>query len=139
MRLTKQPHWRSKLFAEIEAARKDPFVYGQHDCGLWAARCVKAITDVDLAEDYRGKYETFLGGIKALRLAGYADHVAYAATMLPEVRPSRAQVGDLAVVYAEDGNPVLGVVIGSEILAPHPTGGIGAVPLMRAVRAFRVG
>lgn len=137
--MNRLPGWRSALFAAIEARRGQPYESGAHDCALFAADCVKAITGVDLVADYRGRYANAAQGLALLAARGFADQVELVAALLPEVKRSRAQVGDVAIVEDEAGHPCFGVVAGSEIMVLKPSGEIGAVPFGRAVRAFKVG
>lgn len=136
--LTRIPAWRPALYAAIARHRSEPFCYGARDCALFLADCVAAMTGVDYAARYRGHYATLEDGLALLAADGYADHVALAAALLPEIHVSRARIGDGAVVPADAGGQALGVVIGSEINVLHPRG-LAVLPLTRATRAFRVG
>lgn len=138
----RQDGWRGRLFAMIEERRRRPYEAGTQDCGLFAADAVEAITGRDPASEFRGRYRTIEEGFAALRSAGYADHVEFAASLFPElVAPFVAEnaivVGDLAVVEGE-GGPSVGVVTG-DVIQVVAADGIGVVPLRRAVRAFRIG
>lgn len=132
----RHPDWRDRLVAYLHSARVRPFEFGQHDCSLFAADCVAAMTGVDMASDWRGRYATMRGGLRVLRKAGFDDHVALAAAHFPEVTPLLAQPGDLAVVPTDDG-PALGVVQGEAVYVLGPRG-LGLVSILSAVRAFRV-
>ena len=130
------PDWQARLVAYLHEARLRPFAYGRHDCSLFAADCVAAMTGQDMAAPWRGRYTTLRGGIRVLRKAGYRDHVALAASLFPEISPLSAQPGDLAVVPTDEG-PALGVVQGEAVYLLGPTG-LGLVSLLLAQRAFRV-
>ncbi|MDP2738703.1 MAG: hypothetical protein Q8O82_08385 [Pseudorhodobacter sp.] len=131
------PDWQPRLLAFIASSVARPFVYGQHDCALFAAGAVQAMCGVDLAAAWRGHYATRLGGIRALRRAGFRDHIDVAARQFAEVAAAAARVGDLAVVAGDDG-PALGLVQGPMIYVLRPGGGLGLVPLASATRIFRV-
>lgn len=133
--MKRHDNWRSLLTDYVVQTAGDPFAPGKSDCALWAAGAVKAMTGQDFARGFRG-YKTLAGGIKLLKKAGYADHVALAADKLPEIAPALAQVGDVAVVATPDG-PALTIVQGELIYVPSQSGR-GLVPLTSAVRAFRV-
>lgn len=128
--------WQARLVAYLHGAAREPFAFGRHDCALFSAGAVEAMTGADMARDWRGRYSTMRGGLRALRKAGYADHVALAASMFEDVAPSLAQPGDLAVVPTDDG-PALGVVQGEAVYVLGPQG-LGLVSILRAERAFRV-
>lgn len=134
--MMRQPDWHARLVEYLHGARVRPFQFGQHDCSLFAADCVAAMTGNDMAADWRGRYSTMRGGLRVLRKAGFDDHIALAASRFPEVAPLMAQPGDLAVVPTDDG-PALGVVQGEAVyvLGPH---GLGLVSILSASRAFRV-
>lgn len=130
------PAWRSRLSTCIEAALERPFEWGEHDCALFAADAVKAMTGVDHASFWRGRYSIARGAMKILGRNGYDDHVAYVAAHLPEVHPAVADTGDIVVIEAPDGL-ALGVLVGAQIAAPGPAG-LGFTSRGHAIRAFHV-
>lgn len=134
--LTRLPDWRARLLAYGRESAATAFAYGRFDCALFAAGAVQAMTGTDYAAPFRGRYRTRIGGLRVLRAAGHADHIALAAATLPACPVLRAQVGDLAVVAGDDG-AALGVVTGEVIWVLHPSG-LGHVRLSAATRAFRV-
>lgn len=88
--------WQSRLGGLIDQAQGRPFAWGVHDCCLWAADAVQAVTGVDMAQPWRSTYHSeaeaealldVLGGLKALgALAG------------PECRPALAGAGDVGLI-----------------------------------------
>ena len=134
--MTRLPGWRGRLAAHVEAHRRAEFVFGRHDCGMFAAGAVAAMCGADPAADLRGRYSTMAGALRRLRKAGHEDHVALAASLFAEIHPSRAAAGDLAVVETGDG-PALAVVSGPHVFVPGPDG-LRVVDLLSAARAFRV-
>jgi len=131
--------WRSRLLSYLVAERAAPFEYGSHDCALFAAGAVAAMTGVDYAAPYRGHYRTLLGGLRALHRDGYEDHVALAAAHLEAVHPAYAAPGDLAAIPGgTDGLSALGVVQGAAVYVLMPDGGVGLVSRTTAAKAFRV-
>jgi hypothetical protein len=138
--LKRLPGWRSALFAAIEAHRRCPLDYGTHDCALLAADSVLAMTGVDLAARFRGRYASEAEARALLAAEGFADVADVAAAHFETTTTLRARVGDLAALpsAAADSELVLGVVTGSvvQVFAPQ---GVGAVSLRRAIRAYRVG
>jgi hypothetical protein len=136
MTLTRHPEWRSRLSACIEGALQRPFEWGRHDCALFAAEAVQAMTGTDFAEFWRGRYRSAAGAMKILGRGGYDSHVDYAAAHLPELHPALAATGDIAVIAAAEG-PALGVVTGAFVAVPGPEG-LSFVPRSEAVRAFHV-
>ena len=133
--MTRHIDWRSRLLRYASDAARRPFAYGRHDCALFAAGAVAAMTGEDPAAAWRGRYTTFRGGLRVIRKSGHTDHIAAAAAWFAEIPPAFAQVGDLAVVPGDAG-PALGVVAGAHVWVLRPDG-LGTVPLTDAVRAFR--
>lgn len=130
--------WRTALADYINRVAYRPFQWGDHDCGLFAAGAVEAMTGEDFAAGLRGRYKTKKGALRLMKKAGHADHVAMAAATLEEIHPSHAMIGDVAVVPGEGGE-ALGIVQGDRIYAIGPgETRIGTVPLLSASRAFRV-
>jgi len=130
--------WRPALLAYMQATAPKPFIWGEHDCALFAAGAVEAMTGEDFAAPYRGRYTTLLGGLRVLRRDGFTDQAALAASLFEEIPPAMAGVGDIAVVPEGEAN-ALGVVQGPRIYVVGPdVTGIGTVDLLRASRAFRI-
>jgi hypothetical protein len=128
--------WRGRLTAYLAASAGWPFEWGRHDCALFAADCIQAMTGDDPAADFRGRYRSFKGGLKVLRKAGHADHVALATALLDEVAPAFAQAGDLAMIATPDG-AAMGIVQGHRVYVLRPEG-LATVDLLQAARAWRV-
>lgn len=136
--IPKLDDWRERLDAWVAKSHRLVFNPGIHDCGLNAASAVAAQTGVDFAAEYRGRYETLADGLALLRERGFEDHAALAASVLAEIPPAFAQVGDLAAVDFGNVGVALMVVAGHRLIAPMPHMA-GNLPLMRASRAFAVG
>lgn len=143
--MKRREDWKARLIAYLAASHSTPFQEGIHDCALFAAGAVEAMTGVDYAAPYRGRYKTTRGGYRILRKDGYADHVALCAACLPEIRdatgapqPSMAQAGDITVLEGTDGL-ALGVVQGEWIyVLDAGRAHIGVRPFRDALRAFHV-
>lgn len=131
------PDWRVRLGEYMARVAYLPFRPGQHDCALFAAGAVEAMTGTDLAAAWRGRYRRLEDGQAALRDAGFASHVDLAARLFPEVLPSFAQAGDLAVFEADGGAEALGVVQGGAAYVLRPEG-LAIVSRLHMQRAFRV-
>ena len=123
----------SLLIAYAAEAGEQPFRPGRHDCALFAAGWVKIATGQDYARGWRSTYRSMKRGQQLLEEAGFADHVALAATHLPEIAPAFAQIGDLAVL----DDQAFGIVAGEMIYCLTPKG-LGLVPRGAMRRAFAV-
>ena len=121
------------LIDSAAEAGQRPFRPGRHDCALFAAGWVKIVTGQDLARGWRSTYRSLLKGQHVLKDAGYADHVALAASHLPEIAPAFAQVGDIAVL----DDQAFGIVAGEMIYCLR-LDGLGLVPRGQMRRAFQL-
>lgn len=130
------PDWQPRLAAFLEDAGRLPFAEGRHDCALFAAGAVAAMTGEDPAAGWRGRYRTTRGGLRVLRAAGHRDHLALAAALFEGIPPAFARMGDLAAVPGQ-GGPALGVVQGEGVFVLTPAG-MGLVPLTAATAAWRL-
>lgn len=134
--MRRRTDWRRRLIGYLSAAARRPFAEGEHDCALFAAGGVAAMTGEDPAAAWRGRYTTTRGGIRVLRKDGYADHVAVAAALFEEVPVAHAFAGDLAVVETEGGD-ALGIVQGAWIYVLTARR-LALVPLSAGRCAFHV-
>ncbi len=96
------------------------------------------MTGVDLAADFRGRYRTLKGALRALRSAGHVDLVEAVAAKLEPISVLKARAGDVAAFPIDDAfGWSLGVVIGEMVAVRRPEG-IGTMHLASANKAFRV-
>ncbi|NTG07160.1 DUF6950 family protein [Rhizobium rhizogenes] len=140
MTIERKYTWRSDLSAYIHSVAKASFEWGGHDCALFSAGAVEAMTGVDIAADYRGRYTTLAGGLRLLKRKRFDNHADLAASLFDEIPVAMASVGDIAAIKVDTGGIyALGVVQGPRIYVVRPgEAGIGTVDLMAAERAFRV-
>lgn len=143
--LTRRPDWQTRLANYLAAQQRTPFRYGVLDCCLFACGGVQAMTDVDLAVNFRGTYTTRKTAMDAIRAyCGRGSVEALAVAMAAE-----HGIEEIAANYASRGDVVslgvgmratLGLIAmhGTEIIAPH-TRGLVRVPRHLAVRAWRIG
>lgn len=132
------PDWRPRLAQYLSEVARQSFRPGRHDCALFCAGAVEAMTGLDTAADWRGKYRSLKAGGKALAAAGFEDHVALVASMCPQVPPALAQVGDLAALPSDDGEFLaLGVIQGPKVYVLQPSG-LALVSRLHAQKAFKV-
>ena len=131
------PDWPERLAAFIESRRATPFAWGGHDCCLFAADAVLALTGVDRAATWRGRYATEAGAMALLSRPGGLYGLMREVEDIFGVRqvpPLLAQRGDTALV--QPGNlPTMGVVLDQVVAAPG-LDGMQFVPLAGALRAW---
>jgi hypothetical protein len=137
--LTRREDWTSRLAAALEEARDKPFKWGSHDCGLFAADCVLAMTDTDPAALYRGQYVDEAGARDTLWLiSGGGLRAAWTKALGPAMNNVKmARRGDVALVEI-GGMEAAGIVVGSRV-ACTTEGGLVMVPAHRIVAAWAVG
>lgn len=129
------PDWQARFAELCEERRSTPFAWGSHDCCLWAADCVQAITGNDFAASYRGRYDDAKGAAELLVHAGGVGAIASAALGAP-VPVSRATVGDVVLVQQE-GRKALAACNGSAALATGPHG-LVSIGMDAALAAWKV-
>lgn len=139
--MKRKPDWPQIVAREIEAAFRQPFSYGRHDCCLFAANVALAMTGVDLAKGLRGRYRSAAGAEKVL---GGPLYRFISALMkrhgCRRVSGPLVQCGD--IVYGrmpgEDGDiPALGVCIGR--LAAFVSDGLTFVPMSAIKCGWAIG
>ena len=97
--MIRYPDWVSRLEAYYIHNSTRKFEYGAWDCCLSACGAIEAMTGIDPASEYRGKYHTrgeaiTLGLVKR----GYISELVELLTLkhkMPEVTIGTAQRGDL--------------------------------------------
>ena len=97
--------WPTTLANMVLAAADEPFAWGTHDCCMWTADVVMAMSvdGIDLAAPYRGTYSDAAGAADVIAAAtdggtleDLMEMVAEQYT-LPEVDPTFAWRGDIAL------------------------------------------
>lgn len=129
--------WKTRLHAYLADCASTPFAFGTHDCALFAAGAVAAMTGDDFAADYRSRYTTLKGGLRLLQKAGFEDHITLAAFHLPKVHRAWVTPGDLAVVDTPEG-AALGVYQGEGVYVLHVTDRIGVMAVDAAHTFLKV-
>jgi hypothetical protein len=130
------PDWHHRLDLLFLQRMRHPFVWGRHDCCLWAADCIEACTGRDAGGPYRGRYSSALGAARVLRAVGGPSGAATVACGAA-VEPWRAAVGDLGLVDAGKGRDALAVCGGQHWFAAGETG-LVTLPFDAASRCWKV-
>lgn len=137
-RMTRKQRWPSILAEQVEAARDKQFEWGTHDCALWAADVVLAMTGVDVAAAYRGAYTDEASAREAmLRIDGGGLRAIGNRAFGPALNNvAMTQRGDVALVEI-DGREAAGIVLGATVAVPGPRG-LQFAPLDSIVAAWAV-
>lgn len=131
------PGWETALHDYIAALSGAVFNWGTLDCALFAAGAVQAMTGIDPAAAYRGRYSTAGGATRALKRYGAGSLEATIAQQFGEIQIGFARRGDLVLV---DG--MVGVCVGADaVFIGEADGEPGLVRFPRAswARAWAVG
>lgn len=132
MLIERNADWDAALYAYLTASEGLAYAYGKADCALFAAGAVEAMTGVDPAKPFRGRYSTARGSARALRRYGAGDLGNTLDGLFPAIPASMARRGDLAW-----HDNAVGVVIGSDALFMADTGQV-RVPRAEWAKAWRV-
>jgi ferric-dicitrate binding protein FerR (iron transport regulator) len=95
--LHRYPDWEARLAAYLDSVRVRPFEWGTHDCCLFAAGAVEAMTGVDPMPEFRGAYSTQRGARRALATHGASKLSLTLDTKFARVPASLAHRGDIVM------------------------------------------
>lgn len=138
MTFTKKPDWFIALYNYIKTVEETPFKWGVNDCCLFACNCVEVMTGSDPGAEYRGKYKTAKGSVRALKKYGGGSIENAFTRVFGQIHPPLlAHRGDLALVDTPLGLAV-GVVLGSQVKCVGETG-LVTVPLNSVKGVWQVG
>lgn len=135
MKPTRLPDWQKRMAALCAERQAAPFVWGTHDCCLWAADMVQALTGLDFASTWRGSYSTAAEAAHLLAELGGVSEVAIS-TLGQPLAPAFAGVGDVVLVR-HDGRELLAVCNGGTALCVGPDG-LYATGMDAALAAWKV-
>lgn len=132
--------WRSRFEAVFDDIMTRPFEWQTHDCGPGlAGRTVMALTGVDLCAQYTAGYHDLASAVRLVRSLGHDTLGSLVGSMLPQIHPSQARLGDIAALKVKSPlGHALGVVNGERIYVLMETG-VGTRDLLDAVMCFKVG
>lgn len=116
--MTRLPDWEARLSAYLaDRHARSSFGYAhvddpdQDDCCTFGGGAVLAMTGIDPMPEFRGRYRTARGSLRALRRHGAGTLEATLDGKFGRVRPSFAQRGDLVMV-----NGMMGVCVGADAM-----------------------
>lgn len=148
MHLKRANHWATRSFHNFLVERAStPFTWGLHDCALFAADGILAMTGIDIAAEFRDQYTDEASAMATItKITGVenptvADAAAYCANRhgLREWRyPLMARRGDLVVVE-DSGRLIAGLVhlSGRHVVAAGEDG-LMRLPITSIKRAWHV-
>lgn len=138
--LTRRNDWPERLTVVMEAARRQPYVLGTHDCLRLACAAVEAQTGADFWPRFAG-YKTRRQAL--VTIARVAPSLAEAVTATLGVEPSpvlSAWRGDIVLFRDEQGEDHLGVCMGRLVIVTAPEGTLSmALDHPGLIAAWRIG
>jgi hypothetical protein len=122
--------WESLLAAHLQPTE---FVWGKHDCALWAADWVCKATGNDFGADWRGQYATEDEAQELMQARGFSGPEGIADAHLEPVPVALAHRGDIML----HPTGALGICAGA--YSYFLTGrGLTRIPTLLCKRAWRV-
>ena len=110
--IKRKENWQECLNKTVEAARVRSFSWGEHDCCVFSASCVEAITGIDHMASFHGAYNDEESAKNTLKTKGAKTLFRTLQKFFgASVHPAFAQRGDL-VYRREGGIPAVGVCLG---------------------------
>lgn len=129
--------WPEQLARHIAEHRNTPFAWGKHDCCLFAADGVLAMTGVDPMAAFRGKYFDQVSAAQALRDIGDGTLAETVTGILgTPVSVKLARRGDVVMTRTATG-PAAGLCAGISSWFAGPDG-LTVVPTAKCLAAWRV-
>ncbi len=143
MKLTRKPDWQTALDCFLVAHRQTQFLYGRMDCCLFVCDAILAMTGVDVAAPFRGRYASRKQAMRIVEaFTGRASVAAIAELMcsdhgMPEVPLRSAQRGDVVLIERRCDYSLGVIDLTSRLAVPAETGFL-RIPLTQGCRAWRV-
>jgi len=112
-----------RLAAVIDRYRYWPFTWGEHDCVLFAARCIDAQCDSTFELRLRREFD-YHNGISAYRAikAGGGFERLLSRYLGPAMPPTQAEVGDVVLAQGTagrfDNQQIIGICDEEKFIAP---------------------
>lgn len=130
-------NWPRKLSEILQEKAAASFVWGENDCCLFVADCVKAITGVDYADEWRGLYQDEAGANTFVGFhGGLVGLLDYAIGKDCRVMPNCASRGDVVIAGG-----AAGVVddTGRRVALYVDGRGLARSPISSVTHAWRIG
>lgn len=125
--------WETSLAEYIESKRDEPFAYGVNDCCTFISGGVEAMCGYDPMVEFRGKYSTLAGSIRALRKIGKGDLEKTLDDKFMPIPIGQARRGDIAFFDGSAG------IIAGRFAWFVSDDGLERIPLTYWEKAWRVG
>ncbi len=130
--------WEERFNSFIIPRLTAQFEWGTHDCLLFAADSVRALTLVDPGAEYRGTYDSALAAAKVVSDAGGALNLISAKLGTPEDNPWLALKGDIGLVKAGEPFGHMAVVCADKGWYAVSEAGVVLLPTTDVVAVWRL-
>lgn len=134
-RMDKLPDWQPRFWAALRVAQDKPFVWGEHDCILFGAGILDAMTGGDFVARVKAKY-VYASASEAARLTPNGLQPLIEEFLGPALHPSCLTMGDL-VLCAWGKRESLCVHDGMQIIGPEDIG-LGRVAYSAAIAGWKL-
>lgn len=137
--IKRKQNWHNALNDCIKEYRNKTFSYGKSDCCLFSADVIKAITNVDVMADIRGKYTTEIEAQKKIKIAGGLEQLLVNIAKkyeLSNIEINKAKRGDLIFFDYED-EQFVGICIGEKIISMSKIG-VAFISMKHALIAWGI-
>jgi len=131
--------WELRLNEALTEASQKPYILGETDCFAGTSDIVLQMTDIDIMENWRGKYTSFLQGARMIKQMGYDGVIDYLnKTTQGQINPKKAQRGDIVARQIKRVMPSLGICAGGKALLFMHDAGAKYVPMNKIEAAWRI-
>ena len=135
--MPREENWALAMQGVTRAASDRLHAWGSHDCVIFGADCVLAMTGDDPIEKERGTYSTAMEAARIIKDAGCDSLGDLVAQRLPEIQVAHARRGDAVLCEGPDG-VFIAICDGHTAVGPSRHG-LVHVPMKQALRAYQVG
>jgi len=144
--MKRHEHWDTRHYdAHLRKHATIPFRWGINDCCLAAAKAIESFTGVDLASEFRGRYDDERGAFELIAAItggqSVADAVAWCAKqhgLVEHEFPLMAKRGDLVLVD-NGGTQIAGTVhLNGKHVVCMSEKGLVRLPLRKVVRSWAI-
>lgn len=114
--MRRREDWAMRLEYVIDSLQHAPFTRGVNDCALFACTCLMAMTDTDIASDFRGQYSTADEAYAMVKDKGHDSLVSLARERVGNEysTPVKAKRGDMVAVPCPEGEALAIVDLSGE-------------------------
>lgn len=120
--MAKREDWVDKMWLAIKDSEDEHFEWGKHDCCLFSAKVVDAMSDSNFLQKLLNSYSDDKSALEFIKSFGSLRE-ATASFLGAEAPLSFMQRGDV-VLFDNDGRETLGICIGSTIASVGETGAV---------------